>query len=267
MSNIKTFKDYQPNNDRANQYMDRSDSNVNIGFSQSQSLDVENPSANPNANNAGQARPNSAQIFCYAFFPKFSWKTFTFGMTVVQIIIFITTVIVNKAHDDKSWSCVLYKYGAKYTPAISAFHHIHRLILPIFLHGGWVHIIFNMLTQSMYGYFLEHQFGIKRFAILYFAAGFGGNLLSAVANKYNISIGASSSLFGLFALQMAYLIQNYRNLGPRRNITISFMAIIIIANLATIGESNTIDGMAHLGGFLVGAMISFLYYQGGSTLK
>jgi len=249
MSNIKTFKDYEANpNDRANQYIDRSQSNVGLGYPQSGSLDIENANANTNAN-AGQSRPSAAKIFCEGFFPKFSWKTFTFAVTIVQIIIFITTIIVNKAHDDKSWNCVLYKYGAKYTPAIAAYHHIHRLILPIFLHGGWAHIIFNMLTQSMYGYFLENYYGVRRFAILYFAAGFGGNLLSAVANKTNISIGASSAIFGLFALQLAYLIQNYKSLGPRRNMIVTFMIIIIIANLATIGESKTIDGMAHLGTF------------------
>jgi len=264
MSNIKTFKDYQPNNDRANQYIDRSNSNIGLEPTPARSLDVENPNANTNA---AQSRLSPARIFCESFFPKFSWKTFTFAVTIVQIVIFIATKIVDKAHDNKSWNCVLYTYGAKYTPAIASYHHVHRLILPIFLHGGWAHIIFNMLSQSMYGYFLENHYGVKRFSILYLAAGFGGNLLSAVTNKHNISIGASSAIFGLFALQLAYLIQNYKNLGPRRNMIITFMVIIIIVSLATIGESDTIDGMAHLGGFLVGVMISFQYFPLLSNIK
>ena len=251
MSNIHGFSDYPPNNNnnRSGQYIVRSDStSSNIG--KPVSLEVSNTFPQQSQNQNPSRARNYSQTCLNYFFPKFSWRTFTFGITIVQIIVFIATLI-DEARKDKyqgTWTCVLYRYGANYTPAINVYHHYHRLILPIFLHGGWLHIFFNLLTQLMYGFKLEDFYGTKKFAALYFISGVGGNLLSSVTHPQdNVSIGASSALFGIFALYLSYLIQHYKELGPQRNMIIGFMVVVIIANLATIGAYPNIDGTAHLG--------------------
>jgi rhomboid protease GluP len=63
----------------------------------------------------------------------------------------------------------------------------------------------NMLGQLMYGFSLEDFYGTKKYLILYLLSGIGGNLLSASINHESISVGASSSIFGLFALMGTYI--------------------------------------------------------------
>ncbi len=61
----------------------------------------------------------------------------------------------------------------------------------------------------MYGIRVENQNGANKFLYLYFTAGIGGNLLSALLFPYTISIGASGAIFGLIGLEGSYLYINY----------------------------------------------------------
>jgi len=184
-----------------------------------------------------------------AFSPEFKVKSFTFIVTMSQIVIFL----ICKAYawylggGDWMYSCTLYKFGAKYTPVIVVYHEIYRLLFPVFLHGGFLHIIFNMYSQWIYGYFLEAQYGTKKFAILYLLSGVGGNLLSAAWRTNSISIGASSSLFGMIALRCAYLAENYYKLGPARNQMIFWTAVVIFGNVIYGQQASDIDNEGHIG--------------------
>lgn len=55
----------------------------------------------------------------------------------------------------------------------------YRFITPIFLHGGLIHIIFNMLVQMTIGRDVERLIGSIRFFLVYFASGIFGNVLGA----------------------------------------------------------------------------------------
>jgi len=50
-----------------------------------------------------------------------------------------------KEQEVYDWGCVLYYWGAKYTPAIRYHYQFHRLLFPAFLHGSPMHIIGNLL--------------------------------------------------------------------------------------------------------------------------
>lgn len=68
----------------------------------------------------------------------------------------------------------------------------YRFITPIFLHGGVVHLLFNLLAQLMIGYPLERRIGAPRLAGIYMFAGIGGNVFGA--NVAPISRRTSSHL-------------------------------------------------------------------------
>src|SRR5438270_12084058 len=53
----------------------------------------------------------------------------------------------------------------------------------MFVHGGWSHIIFNMISLWFFGPRVEDQMGGRRFLALYFFAGLGGALLSLVLSQ------------------------------------------------------------------------------------
>lgn len=75
----------------------------------------------------------------------------------------------------------------------------------MFLHGGWLHIIGNMIFLSVFGPAVEDDLGHLRFLALYLAAGLAAGLTQAVATPLSTvpQIGASGAIAGVLG---AYLI-------------------------------------------------------------
>lgn len=55
-----------------------------------------------------------------------------------------------------------------------------RFFIPIFMHGGIIHYLLNMLTHLRLGADLERAYGLPRYLVLYFASGLFGNVLSSM---------------------------------------------------------------------------------------
>src|SRR5690606_6055110 len=71
------------------------------------------------------------------------------------------------------------------------------LVTYMFLHGGLMHIGFNMLVLFFFGPRVEARIGSRRFAILYFISGISGALLSFLFSPNASVIGASAGVFGV----------------------------------------------------------------------
>ncbi len=89
---------------------------------------------------------------------------------------------------------VLLSLGAAYGPYLRRGEY-WRLVMPIFLHSGWSHILGNTLVLFILGRIMERIYGYGRYALIYVAAGMGGALLSMTVSK-NISVGASRAILG-----------------------------------------------------------------------
>jgi len=77
----------------------------------------------------------------------------------------------------------------------------YRIIVPIFLHAGVLHILFNLLVQLRLGADVEKDIGTIRFMLVYFPSGIMGFILGAnFAGNGVASTGCSGSLFGIIAL-------------------------------------------------------------------
>jgi len=138
---------------------------------------------------------------------------------------------------------------------------VWRLLTPVFLHDssfpyGLLHIGFNMYAMVIYGRGLEARFGHARFALLYFLSGFAGNVLSFLMTPSS-SLGASTAVFGLFAAEGMFILQNRRLLGNRAGRAMMNILYFVALNLF-IGFSGTgIDNFGHLGGLLGGALFTW----------
>jgi membrane associated rhomboid family serine protease len=75
------------------------------------------------------------------------------------------------------------------------------VITYMFLHGGIIHILFNMWIFYIFGPRLEMRLGGRTFLTLYFISGISGALLSAVTTPHAAIIGASGAVFGI---ELAY---------------------------------------------------------------
>src|SRR5262245_53573073 len=77
------------------------------------------------------------------------------------------------------------------------------IITYMFLHGGPIHILFNMLMLYFFGSRVEHRLGSSRFLMLYLWSGIAGALLSLLFYPLSPIIGASGATYGVM-LAFAY---------------------------------------------------------------
>jgi len=279
MSNIRGLKDLQntANNARPQSqphqygYSGRQQNESRPLNTRDTALQIGDDPNDQNTNNNNHLAPGaSGGSTVERIFPKFSYTSTIFIISCLQVLLFlITEIIAYFWHDEKSHTCVLYKFGAKYTPSIVVLHQFYRLVAPIMLHLNIGHIASNLFSQNMYGYVLEDYYGRAKFILIYLVAGIGGNALSALWQEYSLSVGASSALFGLFALNVAYIIENYEKFGNRKRLVLVIMIGIIALNFFSEpkprreGQESSGDGgidvASHLGGFIVGGLIAVLY--------
>ncbi|KAM6550992.1 hypothetical protein CsatB_000800 [Cannabis sativa] len=154
-------------------------------------------------------------------------------------------------------STTLLKMGALDVTKVVEGHQGWRLITCNWLHGGLFHILANMLSLLVIGIRLEQEFGFVRIGLLYVISGFGGSLFSALFLQSNISVGASGALFGLLGGMLSELITNW-TIYVNKFAALFTLVVIIAINLA-VGILPHVDNFAHLGGFLSGFLLGFVF--------
>ncbi|MDD5371156.1 MAG: rhomboid family intramembrane serine protease [Anaerolineaceae bacterium] len=151
---------------------------------------------------------------------------------------------------------LLVELGAKINPAIQA-GQFWRLITPVLLHGSLIHIGFNMYALYVIGPGLEKQYGHTRFLALYLLAGFAGNVTSFLMSL-EVSLGASTAIFGMLAAEGVFVYQNRRLFGNRsRSILTNIITIGAINLLIGLSPGLNIDNWGHLGGLAGGLLFAW----------
>jgi len=154
-----------------------------------------------------------------------------------------------------------------------------RLVASQFLHGGWGHLLGNMLFLWIFADNVEDAMGHGPFAAFYLLSGVVANLVHIVANPLSAepTIGASGAIAGVLG---AYLI-----LYPRARVQLVVWWIIFVrliwvpavlflpvwifiqffAGLASLGVPQTggVAWWAHVGGFACGMALARLFAPGG----
>ena len=128
-----------------------------------------------------------------------------------------------------------------------------RLMSSMFLHGGVDHILGNIVVLYIVGLACEHAFGGARTAVVYFASGIAGGLLSMTMGP-GPSVGASGAIFGVIAAVIVVLYR-WQDRFYVRDKRIGFVLLIWAGWQILTGLANPfIDNFAHLGGLAGGAL-------------
>ena len=141
----------------------------------------------------------------------------------------------------------------------------------MFLHGGTMHIFFNMFMLFMFGAPLELAWGSKKFLIYYLFCGVGGGISILILNSflggasYIIpTLGASGAVFGLFFAFGRLFPDTELRFFPLFFIAIKAKyAVILFGGLELLfligsGGASPISHVGHLGGLLFG-ILYFVY--------
>lgn len=142
-----------------------------------------------------------------------------------------------------------------------------------FMHGGFAHLLFNMLALLMFGAPLEHTWGERRFLTYYLVCVVGAALFQLAVGAWTMSqggeayptVGASGGIFGLLlAYGMLFPQQRVMLLIPPIPMKARTLVIVYGVVELLMGVTGTMPGVAHfahLGGMLFGWLL-IRYWRG-----
>ena len=172
-------------------------------------------------------------------------------IVILNIGLFIGVLVTGGADTQN-----LVKWGAKYGPSIADGQY-WRLLVPVFLHAGFFHLLTNLFGLVIFGSMVERTFGTKNFIAIYLAAGIIGNVVSFLAGP-NPGVGASGGVFGIVAAFGVYLLLNRKLLGQMGSQQLTSIGLIVSINIVFGLVSTGIDNAAHFGGLLAGGFVAWL---------
>ncbi|MEA2676538.1 MAG: rhomboid protease GluP [Chloroflexota bacterium] len=142
-----------------------------------------------------------------------------------------------------------------------------RLITVALVHGGMLHLLFNVYALWIVGPLAEALYGRAMFLAIYLTAAVGGSVASYLVLP-NPAVGASGAIFGLFGLVFASTYFHKTLLRPQARAITGQIGMLIVLNLVIgfgIGGFAQIDNSAHIGGLLVGGWLGLLIAPGGAA--
>ena len=178
--------------------------------------------------------------------------TVTYSLLGLTVFVFLLQMIGQWTYGGLDVAAL---YGMKVNRLIEA-GQFWRLITPMFLHGGLLHLGFNMYALFILGPNLERMYGHARFLALYLLSGFAGIVLSFLLSPGN-SLGASTAIFGLLAAQGVFLYQNRSMLQSAQRMLTNLITIAVINLVIGFAPGMNIDNLGHLGGLLGGFMFAW----------
>ncbi|MEW5874027.1 MAG: rhomboid family intramembrane serine protease [Candidatus Zixiibacteriota bacterium] len=150
------------------------------------------------------------------------------------------------------------------TPAMVTGGAVWQIFTYMFLHGGFMHILFNMFGLWMFGRDIEQAWGSREFLKYYLICGVGAGLVTVAAlwGSNVPTIGASGAVYGillaygmLFPNRLVYLM--FVIPIPAKYFVVLFGLLELVSSLQY--SSDGIGHFTHLGGLAIG----FLYLRWG----
>ena len=200
----------------------------------------------------GAGIPRTGRLIDVAF-PNISLDKSIVLITLVQVGVYILSCAMSSAFEPTER--VLYQLGATYGPAIRHFQ-AWRLIMPVFLHVGIVHLLFNILFILHMGLDKEIKYGRTNFLMLYFSSALIGNMFTILMRPCSLAVGASTAGFGLVGSILAEILMVWHKLDERTRNMYTLDITIFGALMILLSYGQTVDIWGHLGGFVCGVAVT-----------
>ncbi len=244
-----------------------------------------------------QFMDNSEEYETFAKEPLFNAPTVV--VTLVAVFLSIHAILAFAGRDWQIWSLYAFAFiparisGGMAFPAIYG-SQVWSFLTYAFLHGNWMHVIFNSLWMLIFGTVVARRLGTLRFLLLSGISAVGGAIATLLIHwgEAGVVIGASAAVSGVMAAAIPLMFAAGLNLGdtyradlsqvrpllPQQMIsdrralmfTIIWLAITLYSGAtgwtgAAYVEEARIAWEAHLGGFAVGLMAFYLLDRRGDA--
>ncbi|MCB1864099.1 MAG: rhomboid family intramembrane serine protease [Chromatiales bacterium] len=138
-----------------------------------------------------------------------------------------------------------------------------QLVTYAFLHGGLLHLAFNLYGLWFFGQHIEAVWGARRFAIFYAVCVIGAGIVQLIvatnSGELYPTVGASGGVFGvLLAFGLMYPNARLMLLFPPVPLQAKYFVLIYAGLELWLGVTGTAEGVAHfahLGGMLFGLLL------------
>ena len=196
----------------------------------------------------------------------------TYALIAVNILFFFVELIGGDAFIG-NWAFVPSRFLA------NPFGDLPTIFTSMFMHAGWVHLGGNMLYLWIFGDNVEDRFGHIKFIIFYLLCGIAATFAQlAFSIGSNVpNLGASGAIAGVLA---AYIVMfpkgNVRVLQGSQVMQVSALIVIglwivlqffnSIGSITDSAQTGGVAYMAHVGGFLAGLVLTFLF-RGNSASR
>jgi membrane associated rhomboid family serine protease len=142
----------------------------------------------------------------------------------------------------------------------------------MFMHAGWIHLGGNMLYLWIFGDNVEDRFGHIKFTIFYLLCGFAATFAQlAFSLGSNVpNLGASGAIAGVLGAYILMFPQGKvkvlmgQGVVPMPALVVIGLWIVLqffsgIGSIANTAETSGVAYMAHIGGFIAGFVLTFLF--------
>jgi membrane associated rhomboid family serine protease len=200
------------------------------------------------------------------------------NMPVVTRLIILTNVLifglelVGGEPFVKQWAVI---------PAeIASGHHLITILTGMFLHGGWSHIAGNMIYLWAFGPEVEDSMGRLRYLWFYLAGGLAATLTQVAGNPHSTipnlgASGAIAAVMGAFlvtyprdqirALLFLFVFVRVRYIPAVLLIGFWFISQVVNAGAVATVQTGGVAYLAHVGGFIYGAVTTRLFGRAPRT--
>jgi membrane associated rhomboid family serine protease len=191
----------------------------------------------------------------------------TWVLIGLNVVVFIYELVLGDA-----LQFFISEWGAK-PRRILAGRGLLTLLSSMFIHGGFAHIIGNMLFLRVFGDNVEDRFGHGRFLFFYLITGLAASMAHVLLNPTSLvpSVGASGAISGVLGAYIVMFRSNrvrvffgYGIIDVPAWVMIGFWALQqFLATYATIAQTEQTEGggvayAAHAGGFIAGVVLSLI---------
>jgi membrane associated rhomboid family serine protease len=178
-------------------------------------------------------------------------------LIVFNVVAFLFEMSVGDSNDPE----VLHRLGALEPYSVVVQHEYWRFVTALFLHGGLLHLGFNLFALYVLGPPLERSIGTKRFVICYMISGLAsgagvlGLTLMDLVQPAQL-IGASGSIMGIVGAWAGFLMRDRH--APDAKQRLANVAMIVAIQIVFDLSTPQVSMAAHLCGLIAGFLLGLI---------